>query len=52
MRVCVYAVKHSKAPRSVVKFIRFVFANIAALNSAALPRPLNYVQLELDMNIE
>ena len=48
-RPCVHAVKHSKALQSVVKFIRFVFANIAALNAATLP--LNYVQLELDMNI-
>lgn len=52
MRVSAYAVKHSKAPQSVVKFIRFVFANIPALNSAMLSVPLNYVQLELDMNIE
>lgn len=44
-----YAVKHSKALQSVVKFIRFVFVNIASLNAATLP--LNYVQLELDMNI-
>lgn len=52
MRVCVYTVKHSKVLQSVVKFIRFVFADMAALNSAMLPLPLNYVQLELDMNIE
>lgn len=50
MRVCVYAVKHSQALQSVVKFIRFVFADTAALNSATLP--LNYVQLELDINLE
>lgn len=52
MRVSVYTVQHSKAPQSVVKFIRFVFANVPALNSAMLSLPLNYVQLELDMNIE
>lgn len=52
MHVCVYAVKHSNVLQTLVKFIRFVFANIAALNSAMLPRPLNYVQLELDMNMK
>lgn len=52
MHVSAYTVKHSKAPQSVVKFIRFVFANVPALNSAMLSLPLSYVQLELDMNIE
>lgn len=33
MRVFVYAVKHCKVQQGVVKFIGFVFANIAALNS-------------------
>lgn len=50
MRVFVYAVKHCKAQRGVVKFIRFVFANIAALNSEMWSVPFNYVQLKLDMN--
>lgn len=48
MRVCVYAVRHSNVRRTVVKLIRFVFANIAAM----LPLPLNYVQVELDMNVK
>lgn len=33
MRVFVYAVKHCKVQQGVVKFIGFVFANIAALKS-------------------
>lgn len=33
MRVFVYALKHCKVQQGVVKFIGFVFANIAALNS-------------------
>lgn len=37
---------------TAVKFIRFVFANIAAPNSATPPLPLNYVQPELDMNMK
>ena len=52
MRVGVYAVKHSEALWSVVKFIRFVLASIAALNSVMLPSPLNYVQPELHMNMK
>lgn len=52
MRVGVHTVKHSKAPRSIVKFIRFVFANIPTLKSAMLSLPLTYVQLGLLMNVE
>lgn len=52
MHVCVYAVKHGKALRPVVKFIRFVFANMAASKPVTQPLPLNYVQLKLDMNME
>lgn len=52
MHVCVYAVQQGKAQRPVVKFIRFVFANMAASKPATPPLPLNYVQLKLDMNME
>lgn len=48
MHVCVYAVRHSNVLRTVVKLIRCAFVSAAAM----LPLPLNYVQVELDMNVK
>lgn len=44
------AVKHGEVLWSVAKLIRFVFVNIAALNTETPLLLLNYAQLELDMN--